>query len=128
FATLPPEINSGRMYEGPGSASMIEAVTAWEQLAIRLCTAAADYGAVTSKLAAGCGGPASTAMTAMTAMTAATAPYIDWLHAAAAHAEQAATQAKAAVSAHETALAAIVPPPATAANPARPTWLGTADA
>ena len=36
FATLPPEINSGRMYEGPGSGTMTEAATAWDRLAIRL--------------------------------------------------------------------------------------------
>jgi PPE-repeat protein len=105
FATLPPEINSGRMYEGPGSGSMTEAATAWQRLATRLCTAAADYHAVTSKLAA--------------AMTEAAAPYIEWLTAAAAHAERAATQAAAAASAHETALAAIVPPPVIDANRAQ---------
>jgi PPE-repeat protein len=121
FATLPPEINSGRMYAGPGSGSMIEAVTAWERLAIWLCTAAADYRAVTSKLAAGWGGPASTAVTEPTA------PYINWLNAAAAQAEHAAIQAKAAVGAHETALAAIVPPPAIGANRAERTSLAKAN-
>ena len=104
FATLPPEINSGRMYGGPGSGSMTEAATAWERLAMRLYTAAADYRAVTAKLA--------------TAMTEAAA-YIDWLTAAAAYAERAATQATAAASAHETALAAIVPPPVIDANRAQ---------
>jgi PPE-repeat protein len=110
FATLPPEINSGRMYEGPGSGTMTEAVTAWDRLAARLYTAVADYRAVTSKLAARWEGPASTAMTQ------AAAPYIDWLNAAAAQAEHAATRAAAAVSAHETALAAVVPPPVIEAN------------
>jgi PPE-repeat protein len=121
FATLPPEINSGRMYEGPGSGSMTEAVTAWERLAIRLCTAAADYRAVTLKLAAGLGGPASTAMTE------AATPYIDWLDATAAQAEHAAIQAKAVASAHETALAAMVPPPAIDANRAQRTSLAKAN-
>ena len=110
FATLPPEINSGRMYEGPGSGTMTEAVTAWDRLATRLYTAVADYRAVTSKLAARWEGPASTAMTQ------AATPYIDWLNAAAAQAEHAATQAAAAVSAHETALAAVVPPSVIDAN------------
>jgi PPE-repeat protein len=113
FAKLPPEINSGRMYEGPGSGSMIEAATAWEQLAIRLCTAAADYHAVTSKLAAACAGPASTAITE------AAAPYIDWLNATATHAERAAARAAAAAAAHATASAAMVPPAAIDANRAR---------
>jgi PPE-repeat protein len=121
FATLPPEINSGRMYDGPGSGSMTEAVTAWERLAIRLCTAAADYRAVTSELAAGLAGPASTALTE------AATPYIDWLDATAAQAEHAATQAQAAASAHDTALAAMVPPPAIDANRAQRTSLAKAN-
>ena len=52
-------------------------------------------------------------------MTHAATPHIDWLNAAAAQAEHAATQAAAAVSAHETALAAMVPPPVIDANRAR---------
>jgi PPE-repeat protein len=110
FATLPPEINSGRMYDGPGSGTMTEAVTAWDGLAIRLSTAVADYRAVTSKLAALWECPASRAMTHAATL------HIDWLNAAAAQAEHAATQAAAAVSAHETALAAVVPPPVIDAN------------
>lgn len=101
FAALPPEINSGRMYDGPGSGSMTEAATAWERLATRLYTAAADYHAVTAKLAA---------------MTEAAAPYIDWLTATAAYAEHAATLAAAAARSHETALAAVVAPPVIDAN------------
>jgi PPE-repeat protein len=113
FATLPPEINSGRMYAGPGSGSMSEAVTAWDRLATRLFTAVADYRAVTSKLAAGWEAPKATAMTH------AAAPYIEWLNAAAAQAQHAATQIAAAVCAHETALAAMVPPPVIEANRAQ---------
>jgi PPE-repeat protein len=104
FATLPPEINSGRMHEGPGSESMTEAARAWERLATRLYTAAADYHAVTAKLAA---------------MPEMAAPYIDWLTATAAYAEQTATRAAEAASAHETALAAMVPPPDIDANRAQ---------
>jgi PPE-repeat protein len=104
FATLPPEINSGRMCEGPGSGSMTEAATAWERLATRLYTAAADYHAVTAKL---------------TAMAETAAPYIDWLTATAARAEHAATRAAAAARAHETALAKMVPPKEIDANRAR---------
>ena len=29
FAILPPEINSGRMYAGPGSGPMLAAAAAW---------------------------------------------------------------------------------------------------
>jgi PPE-repeat protein len=120
FATLPPEIHSGRMHAGPGSGSLTEAVTAWERLAVRLSTAAADYRAVTSKLAAW-GGPASTALTE------AAAPYIGWLAATAAHAEHAAHQAKVAASAHETALAVMVPPSAIEVNRARRNSLAKAN-
>jgi PPE-repeat protein len=113
FATLPPEINSGRMYSGLGSGSMTEAATAWDRLATRLYTTVADYGAVTSKLAARSEGPAATAIAQ------AAAPYMDWLNAAAAQAQHAASQIAAAVSAHETALAAMVPPPVIEANRAQ---------
>ena len=30
FAFLPPEINSGRMYDGPGSGPMLAAAAAWD--------------------------------------------------------------------------------------------------
>ena len=113
FGTLPPEINSERMYSGPGSGSMMEAVTAWDRLATRLYTAVADYGAVSAKLAAGSAVPAARAMTR------AAAPYINWLTATAAQAEHAAARASAAASAHELALAAIVPPSVITANRAQ---------
>jgi len=32
FGILPPEVNSGRMYAGPGSQSMVAAAAAWEAL------------------------------------------------------------------------------------------------
>ena len=32
FGALPPEINSARMYAGPGSAPMLAAATAWDDL------------------------------------------------------------------------------------------------
>ena len=107
FATLPPEINSGRMCAGPGSGSMIEAAAAWDQLAARLYARLADYRSVTSKLA---GRPGRTRPTA---------PYIDWLDATAARAAHAAAQAKTAASAFESALATVVPPPVVEANRAQ---------
>src|SRR5271168_3193613 len=112
FATLPPEITSGRMYEGIGWVTMVEASRAWDRLAIRLCTAAADYRAVTSKLARR-GGPAAAAMTE------AAVPYTDWLNDTAAQAAHAAAQAQAAATAYEAALAAIAPPSAIADNRAQ---------
>jgi PPE-repeat protein len=114
FATLPPEINSGRMCAGPGSGSMAEAAAAWDKLAARLYARLADYRSVTSKLAA----------TEITEMTQAAAPYIDWLDATAARAAHAATQAKTAASAFESALAAVVPLPVVEANRAQ--WISLA--
>ncbi len=105
FATLPPEINSGRMCAGPGSGSMTKAAAAWDKLAARLYARLADYRSVTSKLAA--------------AWQNAATPYIEWLDATAARAAHAATQAKTAASAFESALAAVVPPPVIEANRAQ---------
>ncbi|WP_421844197.1 PPE family protein [Mycobacterium sp.] len=111
FAMLPPEINSGRMYTGPGSGPMLLAATAWEELAAELDSTAASYDATVSGLAAGPWlGPASASMEA------AAAPYIEWLNASAARATQAAAQAKAAVAAYEAAFAMTIPPPVIAAN------------
>ena len=36
FGALPPEINSGRMYAGPGAGSMLAAAAAWDGLAAEL--------------------------------------------------------------------------------------------
>src|ERR1700758_5619082 len=82
FGTLPPETNSGRMYSGPGSGSMIEAATIWDGLAAQLHDMAADYGAVTAKLAGAWQGPAAMAIPQ------AAAPYLAWLSAAGAQAQQ----------------------------------------
>ena len=113
FATLPPEINSRLMYSGPGPGSMIQAAAAWETLAARLRTAAADYRAVIAQLAAGGEGPAPAALTE------AAACYVDWLDAVAARSEHTVTQLKAAAGAHQTAFAATVPPPEVAGNRTR---------
>ena len=114
FGVLPPEINSGRMYSGPGPGSMLAAAAAWDGLAAELRSAAASYGSVVSGLTAGSWqGPASASMAA------AAAPYVAWMSGTAAQAEEAATQAKAAVAAYETAFAATVAPPVIAANRAQ---------
>lgn len=113
FAALPPELNSGRMYAGPGSASMLAAASAWDGLAAQLYAAAASYEAVISNLASGWQGPSSAAMAA------AVAPYVDWMSATAAQAEQAASRARAAAAAYETAFMATVPPVAVAENRGR---------
>jgi PPE-repeat protein len=111
FATLPPEVNSGLMYTGPGSGPMIAAAASWDSLATEVSSAAGDYGSVVSGLISGpWRGPASTSMAA------AAAPYVSWMTATAAQAEQAADQVKAAASAYEAAFSATVAPPVIAAN------------
>ena len=62
FATFPPEINSGRMYAGPGAGPMIAACAAWDALADDLYLAAAGYGVVVSDLASSWLGPSSVSM------------------------------------------------------------------
>ena len=111
FATLPPEVNSGLMYTGPGSGPMIAAAASWDSLATEVSSAASNYGSVVSNLTSGpWRGPASASMAA------ATAPYVSWMSSTAAQAEQAAGQAKAAAAAYETAFGLTVPPSIIAAN------------
>ena len=110
FGMLPPEINSARMYTGPGAGPMLAAAAAWDGLAAQLYSTAASYSSVISGLAAGWKGPSSATMAA------AVAPYMAWMSATATQAEQTAMQARAAVAAYETAFAATVPPPIIAAN------------
>ncbi|BBX61496.1 putative PPE family protein PPE32 [Mycobacterium saskatchewanense] len=110
FGALPPEINSGRLYSGPGSAPLLAAAAAWDGLAAELNFTAASYGSAISELTGTWQGPSSAAMAA------AAAPYASWLTTTAAQAEQAALQAKAAAGAYEAAFAASVPPPVIAAN------------
>ncbi|SOJ53463.1 PPE family protein PPE26 [Mycobacterium simulans] len=111
FGALPPEINSGRMYAGPGSSSMLAAASAWNALACELNSVAASYETIVSELTGEEWlGPASASMAA------AIVPFVAWMNATAAGADLAATQARAAATVFETALAAVVPPPLIAAN------------
>ncbi|SRX95465.1 PPE family protein PPE18 [Mycobacterium tuberculosis H37Rv] [Mycobacterium shimoidei] len=108
---FPPEINSGLIYTGPGSSSLLTAATAWSSLAAELSTAAAGYQSVITNLTTGPWvGPSSAAMAASAA------PFVAWINATAAQAEQAAAQAAAGAAAFEAARAASVPPPVIAAN------------
>jgi PPE-repeat protein len=50
FGALPPEINSARIYSGPGSAPMVAAASAWNGLAAELNSAATSYGQVVTQL------------------------------------------------------------------------------
>ncbi|MCV7385356.1 PPE family protein [Mycolicibacter longobardus] len=111
FALLPPEVNSGRLYAGPGAAPMLAAATAWAALAAELETAAVGYSEVIASMVGHeWSGPASAAM-----VNAAT-PYVAWLQSGAANAEQTALQAKSIAAAYEAAFAATVPPTVVAAN------------
>jgi PPE-repeat protein len=111
FAALPPEINSARMYSGPGSASMLAAAAAWNSMAAEMRSAAANYGSVVAGLTSQSWlGPSSMSMLA------AVAPYLEWLSATATQAEQSGTQANVAAAAYESAFAMTVPPAVVAAN------------
>jgi PPE-repeat protein len=110
FAVLPPEINSGLMYAGPGSGSMMAAAMAWDELAAELYSAAISYHSAVSGVTSAWLGPASASMAA------AAATNVAWMTTTAAQAERAAAQAKAAAAAFETAFAMTVPPPAITAN------------
>ena len=111
FSVLPPEINSTRMYSGPGSGPLMAAATAWDELAIELESTSASYSSVISELTGDEWiGPSSASMAT------AAAPYVAWMSTTAAQAEQAAAQAMAAASAYEAAFAMTVPPPVVAAN------------
>jgi PPE-repeat protein len=111
FAILPPEINSGRMYTGPGAGPMLAAAAAWDDLATELGSTAASYASTVSSLTGGAWqGPSSESMAT------AAATYVEWMNTTAAQAEVTSSQAKAAVAAYEAAFAATVPPPVIEAN------------
>lgn len=111
FGALPPEWNSSRMYSGAGSASMVAAAAAWETLTAELESVASGYTAAIANLTGGgWSGPAAAAMAR------AAAPFTAWLAAVAAQTKLAATQARAAAEAYETAHALTVPPAQVTAN------------
>src|SRR5215471_9539577 len=111
YGLLPPEINSGHMYTGPGAGSLVAAAVGWGELAAELHSAAAGFHSVLSALTSGPWlGPASASLVA------AATPHVAWLQSSATHSELAADQAAAAASAHETAFAMTVPPPVIATN------------
>ncbi|MDP7738400.1 PPE family protein [Mycobacterium paragordonae] len=98
YGLLPPEINSGRTYAGPGAGPLLAA-------------AAAGHRSVITELTNGPWlGPASASLLASVT------PFIAWLDSSAVESAQAASQAYAASAAFETAFAASIPPPVIAAN------------
>lgn len=111
FGALPPEVNSLRMYSGPGSAPMLAAMAAWDDVSAEMLLTAAAYESVLSALLSdGWLGPASAAMAAAAAL------YVTWLSATGLQAAQTAGQAAAAAAAFEAAFAMTVPPSVVAAN------------
>jgi PPE-repeat protein len=111
FGALPPEINSTRMYTGPGAGPMMAAAAAWNNLAAELNTTADASQSVISTLTDDeWRGPSGAAM-ATAAM-----PYVGWMHTTAAAAQNAANQAMASAAAYEAAFAMTVPPPVVVAN------------
>ena len=114
FTFLPPEVNSARMYAGPGSGSLLAAAGSWDSLAAELDTTAQTYESVLSGLTTfQWRGPASEAMAATAAH------YMGWLQTTAAQTKQTAMQARAAAAAYAQAHAMTVPPPALTANRAQ---------
>lgn len=111
FGATPPEINSARMYTGPGSGPLLASAVAWDALAAQLETFGAEYSAAISALQG-----ESWSGAASSAMAAAAAPYVAWVTATAEHAGQAAGQARSAAAAYEAAFAATVPPAVVMAN------------
>jgi PPE-repeat protein len=111
FAFLPPEINSARMYAGPGSGSLLAAAGSWDSLSAELGTTAESYESVLSGLTSWqWRGPASEAMAATAAL------YMGWLQTTAEQTKHTAMQARTAAAAYEQAYAMTVPPPAVTAN------------
>jgi len=111
FGLLPPEVNSGRLYAGPGSGPILAAAAAWDDLGAELGIVAAGYSSVISELtSAPWAGPSSASMVA------AVAPYVSWVGAAASLAEDTASRARAAAAAYDSAFAMTVPPGVIAFN------------
>lgn len=110
WAFVPPEINSTRMYTGPGMGSLLAAAGSWDALSAELSSAAEGYESALAGLDLEWRGPAAQAMAF------AAARYAQWLQATAAQTRQTAMQARTAAAAYEQAYAMTVPPPVIAAN------------
>jgi len=110
WVALPPEINSARMYTGPGASPLLQAASAWATLAAGLGSTSESIATVVAGLTETWLGPSSLQMAA-TMMT-----YAQWLESTSVLAGQSSIQAQAAAAAHEAAFAATVPPPVIAAN------------
>ncbi|MEM6104990.1 PPE family protein [Mycobacterium sp. 050272] len=111
FALMPPEVNSGLMYSGPGSGPMLAAAAGWDAVAVELESTASGCASQVSALTGQTWlGPSSMMMS-----NAATS-YVDWLSTAAVQAGETAAQAYAAAAVYDEAFAMTVPPQLVAAN------------
>lgn len=111
YGANPPELNSARMYAGPGSAPMMASVAAWQSLAAELGVAATSFFGVVDALASSAWlGPSSMAMLS------AALPYVTWLASQAAQAEQRVMLHGQSVNAFEAAHASVIPPQMIADN------------
>jgi PPE-repeat protein len=111
WGALPPEINSGRIYAGPGPGPLLAAAAAWQSLTVELGMVGGDIEATLSALAAGPWlGPSAMAMLA------AAQPFVAWVMTQAAQTQVAAAATGQLAAAYSTAFAAHIPPPAIAAN------------
>lgn len=117
YLFFPPEINSTRMYSGPGAGSLLAAAGSWDAVSAELSTTAEGYESAVSGLDLHWRGPASEAMAATAAR------YMNWLQSTAEQAKQTAMAARTAAAAYEHAYAMTVPPPAVAANRTRLSYL-----
>jgi PPE-repeat protein len=111
FGALPPEINSARMYAGPGSSPLLASAAAWDALAAELDSFGAGYSGAISALQSG-----SWSGAASTAMATAAATYVAWVTTTAGQAAEAASRARSAATAYDAAFAATVPPSVVLAN------------
>jgi PPE-repeat protein len=111
YGLLPPEVNSAKIYTGPGAESLVAAAAAWSGLASELQASVAGHRSVIDALTSGpWTGPVSAKLVSSVS------PFIAWLDLSAEEAAQAASQASAAANAYEAAFLASVPPPLIAAN------------
>ncbi|WP_304485540.1 PPE family protein [Mycobacterium tuberculosis] len=111
FGALPPEINSARMYAGPGSASLVAAAKMWDSVASDLFSAASAFQSVVWGLTVGSWIGSSAGL-----MAAAASPYVAWMSVTAGQAQLTAAQVRVAAAAYETAYRLTVPPPVIAEN------------
>ena len=109
-----PEVNSTRMYAGPGAGSLLTAAGTWDAVSAELSTTAEGYTSVLSNLTG-----LEWLGAASRAMMASAAGYIRWLQTTSEQAKQTAMQARTAAAAYEQAYAMTVPPTAVAANRSR---------